>query len=281
MRLGSRRAHRVRSLVGGNVKIERGSLADPLGPRAAVVAQWSTTPTMTRSVCTLVHELQAFGYRVVVSSSCEASAALEWDDSVAADDLIVIRKPNIGYDFGSWTIALELLPALCAADWTILTNDSMVGPFTSLRPLLEQLDTTTADVWGMTDTQQFERHLQSYFLGFRNGVLADRPLRDFWADIREESNKDQIIDRYEIGLGRLLHAEGYVQAPAFPHELAVEPGQNPVIIGWRQLLECGFPFLKREILRTPSVAPAGTTAPAVLKQLLDVDVADWVEGVAA
>ena len=33
-------------------------------------------------------------------------------------------------------------------------------------------------MFGLTDTRQYFRHLQSYFLGFTGGVLADLPLAD-------------------------------------------------------------------------------------------------------
>jgi hypothetical protein len=54
-----------------------------------------------------------------------------------------------------------------------------------------------------------------------------------------------------------------------------------VIIGWRRLLELGFPFLKREILRDPAVAPDGEEAPAVVAEVFGVDVADWTREVPA
>ncbi|MGI8663440.1 MAG: rhamnan synthesis F family protein [Acidimicrobiales bacterium] len=228
-----------------------------------------------------MRELQVFGYRVVVSSSCEHAGALTWESDVDVADLVVIRKPNLGYDFGSWSVALSMLPEIGFAERVILANDSMAGPFASLRPLLEQFDATPVDVWGLTDTQQFGRHLQSYFLGFRRGVLAERPLRDFFADVRHEGHKNEIIHRYEIGLGRLLRAEAFVQTQAFSHELLGEPGQNPVLVGWRRLLEYGFPFLKREILRDPDVAPAGRSAPRMVTRLFGVDVAEWVEDLVA
>jgi lipopolysaccharide biosynthesis protein len=225
-----------------------------------------------------VRELQSFGYRVIVSSACEARDELAWDAAtVAVDELVVIRKPNVGYDFGSWSVALAIMPEIAGAERVIFANDSMSGPFIPLRLLLEHFDSTSADVWGLTDSNQFEPHLQSYFLGFAGGVLADRPLTKFWASIGEESEKLQIIFRNELGLSRLLREEGYVQVPAFAHEAVVEAGQNPVIVGWRRLLEQGFPFLKREILRDPSVAPAGETAPAVVKHLLGIDINDWVD----
>lgn len=243
----------------------------------ALVSQWSRAPRVSRSVSTLIQELQAYEYQVVVVSACEASGPLGFDDTVDLDELTVIRKPNIGYDFGSWGVALSALPGVATAERTLLVNDSMAGPFVSLRSLLEEFDATPVDVWGLTDTYQFAHHLQSYFLGFTGGILADRPLRQFWADIRHETDKGQIIMRSEVGLSRLLEEEGYVRVPAFPHESLVAAGQNPVIIGWRQLLARGFPFLKREILRVPSVAPGGRSAPMVLKAMLDIDVHDWVE----
>ena len=271
----------VRELLAGRCRFELGDGAQVTGPRVAVLAHWSRHPRVTLSVETLVHELQAADYHVVVSSTCASPDALQWGDRVDPGRLVVIRRPNVGYDFGSWSIGLELAPAAATADRTILLNDSMAGPFTSLAPLLEAFDATPVDVWGLTDTQQFGSHLQSYFLGFRDGVLAERPLARFWAGIVHDDDKQQVILRNELGFSRLLRAEGFAHTPAFPHERLVGPGQNPVIKGWRRLLELGFPFVKREILRDPSVAPGGRSVPDALRRRFGVEVADWVEDAVA
>jgi lipopolysaccharide biosynthesis protein len=267
----------VRELLRGRCRFELGDPAQIDGPRVAVLAHWSARPVVTRSVRTLVHELQAYGYQVVVSSACEAVEPLVWGDEVALDGLVVIRRPNVGYDFGSWSMALDLVPGTIPTERTILVNDSMAGPFTTLRPLLESLDATPADVWGLTDTQQFGSHLQSYFVAYCDGVLAERPLARFWADVRHEPDKDSVIIRNELGLSRLLQVEGFVHLPEFSHERIVPAGQNPVIRGWKRLLELGFPFVKREILRDPTVAPGGRSVPAVLRRQLGVEVAEWVD----
>jgi len=263
-------------LVGDRVRIERGSF-EVTAPRAAVVAHWSPVSRVSRSVSALACELQSRGYRVIVSSSCEAHGELGWDGTVDLDELVVLRKPNVGYDFGSWSVALALAPWIADAERVILANDSMSGPFRPLGPLLDEFDRKGADVWGLTDSLEFAPHLQSYFLGFRDGVLADKPLAAFWARIRDYRDKQQTIFRNELGLSRLLREEGYTRHAAFPHEWTVRSGVNPVIVGWRRMLELGFPFLKREILRDPAVAPEGTTAPVVLERLLDIDVTEWVD----
>jgi lipopolysaccharide biosynthesis protein len=267
----------VREVLEGHVRVERGAPELAEAPRVAVLAHWSRRPQLSRSASTLVQQLQLHGYRVVVVSGCESPKPLAFGEDVDVDGLVVLRKPNVGYDFGSWTVGLQLCPGAEAAERTLLVNDSMAGPFADLGPLLEAFDRAPVDVWGLTDTQQFGSHLQSYFLGFREGVLAERPLRRFWADIRHHTDKQQIIFDNEIGLSHLLRLEGYVQAPNFPHERVVPPGQNPVIKGWRRLLDLGLPFLKREILRAPEVAPAGHTAPSVLAHRFGVDVRAWVD----
>lgn len=62
---------------------------------------------------------------------------------------------------------------------------------------------------------------------------------------------------------------------AYPSNTVVAGGLNPVITGWRRLLEVGFPFVKRELLRDPSVAPDAEDAAAVVAELTGCDVADW------
>jgi lipopolysaccharide biosynthesis protein len=267
----------VRYLVRGHVRVEHGDPASLSGPRIALFAHWSRHPRTTRSVATLARELQANGYVVVLISACESPHAIEWCEPVDVDRLVVLRKPNVGYDFGSWSVGLAMVPAASTAERTLLLNDSLAGPFTSIAPLLDDFDRSPADVWGLTDTQQFGSHLQSYCLGFRDGVLADRALVRFWGGIRHEADKDRIIHDNELGLSRLLRSEGYVLLPAFPHERVVAPGQNPVIKGWRKLLDLGFPFVKREILRDPSIAPAGRSVPAVLHRRFGIEVSEWVE----
>jgi lipopolysaccharide biosynthesis protein len=267
----------VRELLRDRCRFELGTPDRIDGPRVALLAHWSRRPSVTRSVRTLVRELQAFGYQVAVSSTSEVPEPLAWGDDVDLERLVVIRRPNAGYDFGSWSIALDLLPGAAATERTILLNDSMAGPFTTLRPVLDALEATPADVWGLTDTQQFDSHLQSYFLAYCNGVLEERALARFWADIRHEEDKTEVIMRNELGLSRLLRAEGFVHVPMWSHERVVGQGRNPVIVGWRRLLDLGFPFVKREILRDPGVAPGGRAVPAELRRRFGVEVAEWVD----
>ena len=269
-----------RARLAHDIRVEAGEHIEVRGPAVAVVAQWSAGPFVSRSTTALVGALGDAGYQVVVASSCEAPGRLEWYEPLGGD-VVVLRRPNLGYDFGSWSVALDRFPAIASAARVLLVNDSMVGPLRSLDPVLDAFAASSADVWALTDSDQFAHHLQSYFLGFRGGVLARRPIARFWSGIRHQDDKMAIIMQNELGLSALLREQGCSVEAAFPYGDVVEPGENPVIIGWRRLLERGFPFLKREILRDPSVAPDGESAPAVVEELTGCVVADWVREVRA
>ena len=65
--------------------------------KVAVLAQFSTTSQLTRSVTELVRELNRHGYYVVLSSACIDPAPLRWHGE-APTDVAILRKPNVGYD---------------------------------------------------------------------------------------------------------------------------------------------------------------------------------------
>lgn len=267
---------RVLPAVAGHVRFEHGTPEQFGTPeRAAVLVHYAKHRMLTRSVAALADALTGSGYRTVLVSAAEVDGPLRWPDH-PREDVLVLRKPNVGYDFGSWAVALDTLPAIAGAERVILTNDSMAGPFAPLGPLIERMESSAADVIGMTDTRQFAPHLQSYFLSFRGGVLAEPPLRRFFAGVRHERSKWQIIKRYEIGLAEVLRRAGYGVTSAFHATSVVEPDENPVIIGWAQLLERGFPFVKRQILRYPFVAPAGDQVPWVVRNTYGERIEEWV-----
>lgn len=275
-RLPSRGHRRVLDEVAGRYRVEHGDLAAIGTPqRVAVLAQYSIQRRVSRSFRVLVSEFAAAGYLPLVVSASPATGELEWNGQLP-DTAIVVRQPNVGYDFGSWAIGLHLLGAAVSAPQLVLANDSMLGPFGGFPALLESFERTGADVWSLTDSRQFGLHLQSYFLGFRGGILADPPLRRFWSNVGVYDEKFDIIQKNELGLSRLLFNEGYVATSAFRADTVAGPGENPVIKGWWRLLEGGFPFVKREIVRDPSVAPRGDLVAVEVRTLFGEQIEEWV-----
>ena len=271
------RGPRVLDANGSSVSVEGDDdLAAATGlERVAVLAHWSRSPRLSRSVTTTVMALVDAGYRVVVVSTSESPEPLDWGID-RPTGLTVLRRPNVGYDFGSWATAIDRYPVIAEARRVLLLNDSLVGPFTTIEPLLAKFHASAADVWAVTDTAQFEYHLQSYVLGFTGQTLREPPLQAFWRDVSVEASKDDVIWRYEIGLSRLLRRERYGVDVAISCRHLVPDGRNPAIIGWQGLLDRGFPFVKRELLTNPRVAPDGEMVPLELRRRFAIDVAEWV-----
>lgn len=128
------------------------------------------------------------------------------------------------YDFGSykrgWEIAVNQ-GLLTDADVLTFVNDSCIGPFYPLVPIYEELSTRECDFWGFTSNEnEFEkkyflcpesgnRHIQSYFLVFKNNVFNSDVFKNFMRDIKKEENKFKIIEKYEIGFSSMLVKAGY------------------------------------------------------------------------
>ncbi len=247
--------------------------------RVAIMAHFTTNPVLNRSVRTLSHALMDEGYRVIIMSSSEVAEPLRWPAGEPAPTagFSVYRRPNIGYDFGSWAAALAAFGRLAAAPRVLLVNDSLVGPFRPIAPIMARFDAADCDIWGLMDSTHIAHHVQSYWVGYRGGVLAEPALREFWQGIRVERSKTHIINRYEVGAMRYWRRNGYSVEVGFPFGLVVNEGFNPASFGWRRLLEFGFPFVKRELATNPppEIRDGGQVA-EVISSKFGEDVSEWL-----
>lgn len=261
----------------GSVQVEGEEHGQALASaeRAAVVAHWDSVGRVGRSVRTLLEALVRAGYETILVSTAGGAGALDWQGH-RPQGVTVLRRPNIGYDFGSWATALDRYPAIRALPAVLLFNDSLAGPFAPIDHMLDHFQRSNADVWAITDTRQLRHHLQSYCLGFKGGCLDAAPLRKFWDGIRVEPSRDTVIERYELGLSRLLARERYLVDVAIPSWRVVGIDDNPTILGWRELLDEGFPFVKRQILREPDICPDGGSVREELRRRYGVDADEWL-----
>lgn len=197
---------------------------------------------------------------------------------------LILRRANIGYDFGAYKDGLARIPDLRRVELLLLANDSVYGPFRPLPEILAGLD-GSADVWGITDSWEKHFHLQSYFLLFGRAALQAPIFSQFWSRWRYVNSKYWNISRGEIGLSRELSAHGLRCQALYPYRAAAaalftamredgspragefDPAQrrflrdlavlihhgrsvNSTHYFWDYLVSRqGCPFLKRELLR--------------------------------
>jgi rhamnosyltransferase len=121
----------------------------------------------------------------------------------------LIRRPNLGYDFGSWQVGLSLVEDLDRYDLVVICNDSCVGPLVPYATILDEMDRRPVDFWGITQTRRRGRHVQSYFVGFRGRVVRSPSFRGFWRTMEPISDRSEVITRYELGLSTTLFDAGF------------------------------------------------------------------------
>lgn len=264
----------------GRTEVESGGEADLSSmDKVAIIAQYSRSPMMAASLFNLVRQLSLLGYGCVIVSTCEAREPLAWPGDLPAATL-VMRRANIGHDFGSWAAVLRGHPEIRGRERVILANDSLIGPFASIGPLIEGFETTDVDVWSLTESSELGRHhLQSFFVGFRGASLDKAPLRAFFDDVRAERSKAFLVERYEIGLSQTARMAGLRLGAHFRNEdLGIEAGDNPTHArdsNWLKLLEAGFPFLKRSFVTVRSSAELEAIATQV-KRIFGADLTEWI-----
>jgi len=116
----------------------------------------------------------------------------------------VIWRRNVGYDFGAYKDAIAALGDLSCVDRLLLMNDSVYGPFRPLTEILNTIDPTQTDLWGITDSWDGHYHIQSYFVLFFKEALLSKTFNRFWRRMPYVNSKPWLIRNGEIKLTQQL-----------------------------------------------------------------------------
>ena len=185
------------------------------------------------------------------------------------------------YDFGSYSmLARDLVgwETLQDYDEVLFVNDSsyLVRP---LDEVFAQMSDEACDWWGLQatkglaltkqapenqftepialdtvrdqllptfhDAPVYDFHVASYFLAFRRPVLEDPVFRRLIDGVAPQRSKLLVIQKYEIGLTRLLIGHGHPFSTFVP---ALHPFHPVYSASAFRLITDGFPLLKRYLL---------------------------------
>jgi len=146
-----------------------------------------------------LEQLRHCGYTIFFVTNSPVLTAESWDILRPLCGMI-LRRRNLGYDFGAYRDALREIPDLGMIDSLILANDSVYGPIHPLIDILKRADPNQADIWGINDSYAHRYHLQSYFLIFNRRALMEPKLKNFWDRLLYVRSKSFVIRYYELGL---------------------------------------------------------------------------------
>lgn len=134
------------------------------------------------------------------------------------DRVEVIERPNMGYDFYSYRVGLSACVERHGFDGLFLVNTSfMVCHRERFCATLVAMATRAegAAVTGLSESLQFEPHLQTYLVHFTREAVLSPPFQAWAASIEPQPDKMQMILRYELGMTRTLRQHGLNHAALF------------------------------------------------------------------
>jgi lipopolysaccharide biosynthesis protein len=274
--------------------------------RIAIFAHYDRRGRIHDFVIYYLSALRAAGFEIVFVSNAPRLNH-ETLHRLAPFCAMILRRHNLGYDFGAYKDGLSALAGLAQLDELLLVNDSVYGPLHDLSAILARCGGDAA-IWGITDSWDRRYHLQSYFLLIRRPVLESPHFREFWARVRYVQSKRWVVRRYEVGFTQAMIQAGFRCSALYPHRTAaaaliaavrseglltrkdlsedhrayverlyraVQSGEpiNATHFFWDFLItSLGCPFIKRELLaRNPMQVPYVQQWQELIKQNSNYD----------
>lgn len=221
--------------------------------KVCIFSHFDSESVVRRYVFEYLRAIVSAGFSVLFVSTADRVTA-EDRDRLEALGIDVHVRENKGLDFGSWQYGMNQLGDMAQTRHLLLANDSVFGPLFDLTFMIEQMNRTDADFWGVTDSYEGSWHLQSYFLCFKSNVIHSDAFRGFFAKDFSALPKQQVIVQGEIALSQTLLRAGFAGAASCPYGALTEDrfGRlcDPTQHYWDELIEkCRSPFIKRLLLR--------------------------------
>jgi lipopolysaccharide biosynthesis protein len=194
-------------------------------------------------------KLKELSFSIIFISTSPLGGGEQAKLSGCCDD--VILRPNVGLDFGSWSLGLSKYGQAINGR-LLLANDSVYAPVGDLQHSFARLTAEPGDFYGIVESIDTSPHLQSWFLLFENHVVRSAVFQAIFAQRFEDMNKPEIIRRGEIGLTAALSEGGFKYRALYQPKRSGPVAQHypfsaPCYL-WRELIDDGIPFLKVSVV---------------------------------
>lgn len=215
-----------------------------LGDKVVLYVHHTFDNKITKSVMAQLDEFNKLGWKIVLVDSSDK--ILNWPEYIHA----VIHKPNVGSDFGGRALAMHMLPEIRSANKVFMPNSAFVGPFFSMEKMMKDFENSDADFYGITDSVEIDWHIQSYWFGFSNGVLAEEKMMEFWNSVKHIEDKSEFVIVYEIGFSKFIRENNWSFDVAFKFaDVGPVIASDPGLHYWKNLLDMGRPIFRRRYVQ--------------------------------
>ena len=214
---------------------------------ASVFVHFDRNGLISRNCLRYLHDLAQVSDIFFVSSADELAKNVDALSELKEVCHKVFIRTNSGYDFGCWShIIQDNYEELACYEYVLLCNDSVLYGLAKIQGFFREFESLSCDFAGMTASLMPEWHMQSYFVFYRRNLFCSALFRNHWKNIRALPSKYDIIMNYEVGWSRLLIELGWKPHVFMGDSVGYD---NPTHSLWKHLVDRGFPFVKRELIR--------------------------------
>jgi glycosyltransferase involved in cell wall biosynthesis len=163
-----------------------------------------------KSVERLVDSLISSNYSVIVVLN-QSPLVEEWSDLLSKKPIEILRRPNIGRDFGAFKIGFihaEKNGYLKSTDRLLFANDSVFYGPKSVEFVVKMLSVDLP--WhSMFVNYQFHAHAQSFFQVFDKNIFQNKRFSEFWHNYYPSELRHHAINNGEVGLSNTCLRLGF------------------------------------------------------------------------
>ncbi len=129
----------------------------------------------------------------------------------------IYTRANVGYDIGAYKDTI--LDYLSNGKWKnwkelILLNDTFYGPVFSWVNVFSVMEERKNDFWGLGEHlggKNIPPHIQSYFMAFKEKVLASQCFWIFWKNFYYPRTRGEAITDFELIFTGILKKQGFIE----------------------------------------------------------------------
>ena len=208
----------------------------------------------------MLKELQTcVDYLVVI---CNMTEIVRGANILEAHADEVFYRENIGLDAGGFKDALTKFVGwdkILEFDEVVLVNDSLFGPFCSMKCIFNEMDKRTVDFWGLAGhgeykndgSEPFPEHIQSFFIVIRSAMLHSRIFQNYWEEMPYYVSYQNVVWEHEMQFTSYFSKMGYKYD--FYADVEINNSKNLAnnycqyrLISYEMIEKRHFPFLKKQ-----------------------------------
>ena len=219
--------------------------------RVAIFASYNKQGIISEYVLYYLRGLREVADCIIFIADNEVSAS----EQKKLEGIVIYKecKRHGCYDFGSYRRGFnwaEVNGLLDDAEELIFCNDSCYGPVFPFENVFAEMQKKECDFWGMAESHEIKKHLQSYFLVFKKNVFSSQSFREYVYSFEKQDGFWSYVKKYETNFAGHLSEAGFKYASYIDsskyEKLNNDRPINPTIFPLTTLRD-GMPLIKRKI----------------------------------